>query len=193
MRTIRTARLRLVPVTFENALSLWRLLQQPDLRAYQDLPAVGAAIFSEMVAKRPALLAPEATGRFEWIIQLSGARLPVGWVSLRIADRDPNSGEIGYSILREYRRRGIATEAVRVLISEAFACAKLARVYAYCVPENQASRAVLERVGFQFETRLPHGATVNGQMVDVLMHRIDRADWDQSGNSIEMPASAYPA
>lgn len=193
MRTIRTARLRLVPVTFENALTLWRLLQQPDLRVYQDLPNVGAAIFSEMVAKRPAQLSPAATGRFEWLIQLSGTRPPVGWVSLRIADRDPNSGEIGYSILREYRGRGIATEAVRVLISEAFASAKLARVYAYCVPENQGSRAVLDRVGFQFEARLPRGATVNGEMVDVLMHRIERANWDQSGNSMEMPASAYPA
>lgn len=193
MRSIRTARLRLVPVTFENALALWRVLQQPDLRVYQDLPNVGAALFSEMVAKRPVQLAPEVTGRFEWLIHITGSRAPVGWVSLRIADRDPNTGEIGYSILREFRRRGIATEAVRVLISEAFTTAKLARVYAYCVPENEGSRAVLERLGFRFEARLPRGASVSGQTVDVLMHRIDRADWDQSGNSIEMPASAYPA
>lgn len=192
MNTLRTARLRLVPVTSENALSLWRVLQQPDLRRYQDLPSVGAAMFGEMVAKRPPQLRPNACGRFEWLILVAGDRAPVGWVSLRIADRDRSSGEVGYSVVREYRKRGIATEAVCALISEAFEQAELARVYAYCVPENEASRAVLERVGFRFEGTLPRGATVSGQPVDVLMHRIDRDAWIQSGNSMVMPASAYP-
>jgi len=193
MRTLRTERLRLVPVTAENAGSLWTVLQQPDLRTYQDLPSVGAASFAEMVAKRPRHLNAAATGRFEWLIYVSGWRKPIGWVSLRIAERDPATGEIGYSLIREFRSRGIATEAVRALVDEAFTRARLARMNAYCVPENGASRRVLERVGFRFEGTLPHGATVSGQPVDVLMHCIDRESWRQSGNSIVMPASAYPA
>jgi ribosomal-protein-alanine N-acetyltransferase len=193
MRTITTRRLRLVPVTVENAGSLWNVLQQPDLRAFQDLPNVGAAAFAEMVAKRPRHLNPAATGRFEWLIYVASAQRPVGWVSLRIAERDPATGEVGYSLVRDFRNKGIATEAVRALVEEAFDRARLARVHAYCVPENKASRRVLERVGFRFEGTLPHGATVSGQPVDVLMHTVDRETWCQSGNSIVMPASAYPA
>jgi len=144
----------------------------------------------EMVAKRPAQLKAEASGRFEWIIHLAGARPPVGWVSLRIADRDPNSGEIGYSILREHRGQGVATEAVRTLVREAFHAATLRKLRAYCVPDNVPSRRVLDSIGFSYEGLLPHGATVNGRPVDVLSHVLDRENAGPSGNSIEIPASA---
>lgn len=193
MRTIRTRRLRLVPVTVENAGSLWNILQQPDLRAFQDLPSVGASAFADMVGRRPRHLHPAVSGRFEWLIYVASSRKPAGWVSLRIAERDPASGEIGYSIVRDLRKQGIATEAVRALVDEAFDRARLARINAYCVPENGASRRVLERLGFRLEGTLRHGATVSGQPVDVLMHCIDREAWSQSGNSMVMPASGYPA
>ena len=177
MRTLRTPRLRLNPVTAQNALALWRLLQQPDLRRFQDLPNVGAALFAEMVGKRPRRLTPTACGRFEWLIHIVGERPPVGWVSLRIAERDPNTGELGYSIVREQRGRGIATEAVRMLMDEAFDIARLARVRAYCMPENRASRRVLAAVGFRDDGVLAHGATVSGRTVDVNAYTLDRQGW----------------
>lgn len=181
------------PVTAGNAGALWTVLQQPDLRTYQDLPSLNATAFVELVSRRPKRLHPGASGRFEWLVQLAGARKPVGWVSLRVADRDLATGEIGYSIVREARGKGVATEAVRALLSEAFEEASLSRINAYCVPDNTPSRRLLERLGFTFEGVLPHGATVGGTPVDVLMHRIDRDCWLQSGNSIVMPAAGYPA
>lgn len=183
----------MVPVTVENARVLWSILQQPDLRTYQDLPSVSAPGFTEMVSRRPKHLHAGATGRFEWLIYPSSTRRPAGWVSLRIAERDTASGEIGYSIVRDQRGRGVATEAVRAILEAAFEEAGLSRINAYCVPENAPSRRVLEHAGFTYEGVLPHGATVAGTPVDVLMHRIDRETWLQSGNSIVMPASAYPA
>jgi len=193
MRTLRTERLRLTPVTVQNAGALWQVLQQPDLRSYQELPNMGAAAFIDMVSKRPKSLRPATSGRFEWLIYLHRVRKPVGWVSLRIAERDLQTGEIGYSIVRDFRGRGIATEAVRALVDEAFAQAALLRVNAFCVPENMPSRRLLERLAFSPEGVLPRGATVNGQVVDVLLHRMDRERWRQSGNSMVIPASGYPA
>lgn len=193
MRRVRTVRLRLEPVTVQNAGALWNVLQQPDLRTYQDLPNVGAPAFADMVAKRPKVLRQGASGRFEWLIYPPQSRRPAGWISLRIADRDLETGEIGYSIVREFRGQGIASEAVAALLDEAFEQANLARINAYCVPENLPSRRLLERLGFRFDGVLPHGATVSGHTVDVLMHRIDRESRRQSGNSMVMPASGYPA
>lgn len=193
MRAIRTERLRLVPVTPRNFAELWDLLQQPDLRTYQDLPKVALKIFGEMVAARPRRLVPGANGRFEWLIRPAGSRKAAGWVSLRIAEREPGAGEIGYSVLREHRRCGIATEAVRALLVEAFEAAKLSRVQAFCLPENLASRRLLDRLNFHSDGVVPQGATVSGRPVDVLIHRLERSRWLQSGKTIEMPASAYPA
>jgi ribosomal-protein-alanine N-acetyltransferase len=79
------------------------------------------------------------------------------------------------------------------MLDEAFTEGGLARINAYCLPENQASRRLLERLAFAQEGTLPRGATVNGHIVDVLMHKMDRDGWIQSGNSIVTPASAYPA
>lgn len=193
MRTIRTERLRLTPVTVQNAGALWNVLQQPDLRMYQELPSVGAAAFADMVSKRPRVLRPGTSGRFEWLVYVTRVRKPVGWVSLRVAERDLATGEIGYSIVRDFRGRGIASEAVRVLMDEAFTQGGLTRINAYCLPENKPSRRLLERLSFVPEGTLPRGATVNGHIVDVLMHKMERDRWFQSGNSIVMPASAYPA
>lgn len=193
MRTLRTERLRLTPVSVQNAGTLWTVLQQPDLRSYQELPNVGAAAFTDMVSKRPKVLRAGTSGRFEWLVYVNRIRKPVGWVSLRIAERDLQTGEIGYSIVRDFRGRGIAREAVCALLDEAFTQAGLVRVNAYCLPENMPSRRLLERLGFSSEGVLPRGATVNGHIVDVLMHRMERARWAQSGNSMVIPASAYPA
>ncbi|MGA8534525.1 MAG: GNAT family N-acetyltransferase [Candidatus Tumulicola sp.] len=186
MRTLRTRRLVLVPVSEENAAALWDVLQEPDLRDFQDLPDLDVAQFRRTVAARPKVLAPSAIGRFEWLmyfVQPEDRRVesePLGWVSLRIAERTPTTAEIGYSVVAAYRGRGIATEAVATLVGEGFARAKLQLVRAYCVPENVASRSVLRRVGFRDEGTVRHGASVQGQAVDVVAHRIDRAVWESA-------------
>ena len=178
MRSLTTERLRLEPVTPDNAAVLWDILQMPDLRDFQDLPDVDLAQFRRNVASRPRELEPGVWGRFEWLMYLEGVPGPVGWASLRIGERTTFAAEVGYSVVREYRGRGIATEAVEALIGDAFARLRLRRIRAYCVPENMASRAVLERTGFEDDGVLPHGATVQGQPVDVLGYVLERARWE---------------
>lgn len=174
LRTIHTERLRLVPVTTENCDDLWDVLQQPDLRDFQDLPEVDREHFRRMVAARPRALEPGSFGRYEWLIYLQGIDPPVGWASLRIGERSTSTGEVGYSVAQEYRGRGIATEALLALCDDAFDRVRLRRIRAYCVPENAASRAVLHRVGFEEDGILPRGATVRGNPVDVLGYVLER-------------------
>jgi [ribosomal protein S5]-alanine N-acetyltransferase len=178
VRTIQTARLLLVPVTPVNAATLWELLQEPDLRDYQDLPDVDRAQFLRVVGARPSRLVQGATGRFEWLLHYCEEKSePLGWVSLRIADSTRTAGEIGYSVIRAHRGRGIATEAVAALLEEGFRRARLREVRAYCLPENLSSRAVLRHNGFEDEGTLPRGATVQGKPVDVIVHTLLRDSW----------------
>ena len=172
--------MRLVPVTPENSERLWEVLQQPDLREYQDLPEVDRTQFRRMVAARPRNLVPGSWGRFEWLLYLEGVTDAVGWASLRIAERSTNSGEVGYSVVREYRGRGLASEALRAIVDEAFTRLQMRKVRAYCVPDNIASRRVLANAGFEEDGVLPHGATVHGTPVDVLGFVLERVRWMQS-------------
>jgi ribosomal-protein-alanine N-acetyltransferase len=178
MRILNTPRLCLDPVTPANAEVLWKVLQAPDLREYQDLPDLSLEQFVAAVGERPRSVQAGATGRFEWLVYRSGSDEAVGWVSLRIAERMRSTGEIGYSIVRDYRGRGIATEAVAALIEEGFGSVDLQRVRAYCVPDNLSSRQVLRNNGFEDDGILPHGATLAGQPVDVIAYTLERARWE---------------
>ncbi len=178
MRTIQTQRLRLVPVTSDNAPLLWDVLQEPDLRDYQDLPEVNRAQFLRAVGARPRRFAPSVVGRFEWLLHYArGDGYPLGWVSLRVAESDRAAAEIGYSVVRIHRGKGIATEAVAALIDEGFSSAGLREIRAYCLAENRSSRAVLRHVGFEEEGMLPRGAMVQGKPVDVISHSLKREFW----------------
>ncbi len=58
-------------------------------------------------------------------------------------------GEIGYVLREAYRGRGIATDALRLVVAFGLDAMGLRAVVAYTSPKNQASRAVLARLGFR--------------------------------------------
>lgn len=177
MRMVRTARLDLVPVDTGNARDLWRVLQQPNLREFQDIPRVSVEEFERQVRARPTSLSAGATGRFEWLIRERQTGTHIGWLSLRINDRTRDHAELGYSLVTPARHKGYATEALSALVDDVFADADLGELHACTVPENIASRKVLERVGF-IESRLLHGgALVRNRRVDIFLYIFTRAQF----------------
>jgi RimJ/RimL family protein N-acetyltransferase len=63
---------------------------------------------------------------------------------------EDGSVEISYSVLREFRRRGIATEATRGMVDRAFADDRVRLVFAQTLPELIPSIGVLIKTGFVF-------------------------------------------
>lgn len=171
-KTLRTSRLRLVPVDASNAKVLWELMQTPELRTYQDLPVMEWRHFRALVTSSRSPFRARKSGRFEWLV-LNDDGEAIGWVSLRVAEHALESGEIGYSLLAEYRGRGLATEAVSAIVDEAFSKGKLRRLHAYCMPENAASRALLGRIGFREEGVVRKGASLRGRAVDVISFSLE--------------------
>ncbi|HZY97982.1 MAG TPA: GNAT family N-acetyltransferase [Candidatus Baltobacteraceae bacterium] len=177
MKSLSTERLRLEPVTPANADVLWSVLRAPHLREFQDLPDLSLAQFAAAVSERPRALTPGAAGRFEWLVYRAGSEEAIGWISLRIAERTRSTAEIGYSIVRDHRGRGLASEAVAALVEEGFTNVGLQRIRAYCVPSNLSSRGVLRNNRFEDDGVLPHGATLAGSPVDVIAYTLERARW----------------
>ena len=58
--------------------------------------------------------------------------------------------EIGYEIAPEFQNQGVATQAVRLLLSMAFESAQVERVIAHTLAARNASNAVLVKVGMHF-------------------------------------------
>jgi len=76
------------------------------------------------------------------------------------------SADIGYWIGSPFTRQGYTRAAVRRLLAFAFDDLDLHRVEAACRPENEASRALLMGVGFQFEGQARGFLNIAGQWRD---------------------------
>ncbi|WBB64845.1 GNAT family N-acetyltransferase [Micromonospora sp. WMMD812] len=102
---------------------------------------------------------------------------PAGSCGLSVSDAAAGEGSVGYALLPDWRGRGYATRAVRLLAGYAFGPAGLARLAAGTVPDNVASHRVLEKVGFRREGllrgRLPGLA---GTRVDDLVFGLLKAE-----------------
>jgi RimJ/RimL family protein N-acetyltransferase len=192
MKAIATPRLALEPVTVDNAAALLRVMQAGNLREFQDVPRYTREEFERRVAQRPKRLHARAIGRFEWLIVPRGGSAPAGWVSLRLGDHAPGIAEIGYSLLVPFRGRGYAYEACVAVVATAFGTSDIARVEACCVPENVASRNLLERLGFAQIKYQRNGAVVRGRAVDIVVYQLAREAWAQAGSANSIATSATP-
>lgn len=76
------------------------------------------------------------------------------------------SCDIGYWIGAPYVRRGYARQAITRIIAFAFRDLHLNRVEAAVQPENLASRALLEQIGFSYEGRARKLLNINGEWRD---------------------------
>jgi len=82
------------------------------------------------------------------------------------------SGELGYWLGRPYWGKGLATEAVRLVIGEAFDKLKIVRIFAGVFEQNIVSQKVLLNNGFEYEGRAKKAVFKNGQYCDELKYAL---------------------
>lgn len=58
--------------------------------------------------------------------------------------------EIGYEIAKRYEGQGLATEAARALVENAFSFDSVKRITAHTLAEKNASNHLLQKLGFQY-------------------------------------------
>ena len=76
----------------------------------------------------------------------------VGAITLDNIRRGPaQAGTLGYWTGAPFARRGYMREAIEATVHYAFTKLDLSRIEAACLPENAASRGLLERTGFKYE------------------------------------------
>ncbi len=76
----------------------------------------------------------------------------VGAITLDNIRRGPaQAGTLGYWTGQPFARQGYMREAIEAVVHYAFARLDLSRIEAACLPENAASRGLLESAGFKYE------------------------------------------
>ncbi|QGM48179.1 GNAT family N-acetyltransferase [Methylocystis heyeri] len=83
---------------------------------------------------------------------------------------------LGYWMGEPYAGRGYMSRAVRAVIGYAFKIQGLHRIEAACLPSNEPSKRLLERVGFQQEGYARAYLNINGQWRDHLLFALLESD-----------------
>lgn len=110
-------------------------------------------------------------------IELKEEQKMIGSIDIRV-DAKRQSGEIGYILNKNYQGNGYVTEAAQALMKFAFEVLELEKVTATCNSENNASEAVMIRLGMQKEGELRnHEIWKNGEWINLLQYGILREEY----------------
>lgn len=90
----------------------------------------------------------------------------------RLGPTGVKAAHLGYAIHADHWGHGYATDVSRVMLRFAFGPLGLHRVSAAIGPENEASIAVVKRLGFSYEGRIRHHVFTNGDWRDSLLYSL---------------------
>lgn len=85
--------------------------------------------------------------------------------------------EIGYTLHKDYRGKGFATEALTAVISHLFHILGKHRITASIDPKNTKSIALIERLGFRKEAHFKEGLFFKGKWVDDAVYALLAKEW----------------
>ena len=146
-RPLRTEALVLRPMAAEDVTELHRQWNDPRVARYLwDGQPVPRERVEEVVASSAATFAARGFGL--WTASLHENGRIAGFAGLRI-EADTGRVELLYAFDPQLWGRGLATEAARAVLDDAFRRLRLPVIYAGTNPQNEPSLRVLERLGMK--------------------------------------------
>ena len=102
----------------------------------------------------------------------------IGEITVKNVDWDLPSGELGYCIGPQHRRKGLASEAMRALLSACLGDLGFRRIFVRIFPDNASSLAVAQSVGFVREgVHRNDFLSGKGQVRDLAYLSMTDEDW----------------
>jgi len=101
----------------------------------------------------------------------------VGAITLDNIRRGPaQAGTLGYWVGEPFARQGFMREAAVAVVHHAFTRLGLSRIEAACLPENKASRGLLEATGFKYEGVAQSYLQIDGRWRTHVLYAALRSD-----------------
>ena len=141
-----TERLRLRPATLDD-LDVWLALSRDAEEVWFGEPR--SNLDDARMKLEWHIAHQEQHGFASWAVELRATGHVIGAAGLGHLGESEEI-EVGYRFLKEHWGKGYATEAARVSIAFGFEELGLDRIVAVTLPENRASRRVMEKCGMKF-------------------------------------------
>ena len=160
--TIETQRLILRPMKVSDFEDMYDYAKREELTRYLLWSPHPSAAYSKeflkFVVKRY-----RAGVFFDWGIEEKESGRMIGTCGFTAIDVDNRTGEIGYVINPDFQCRGYAPEAAKAVLSFGFSELDLNRIESRFMKENEASLAVMKKLGMTFEGYLRDSMYVKGE------------------------------
>ena len=153
MPVLETPRLLLRPFTLDDVPALYELTSRPEVVRYVgNKPAASVAAARDLLEKG-ALRDYEVHGYGRHAVVLKETGGVIGFHGLKVMD-EIGETELGYSLLPAHWKKGLATEAARVVVEHAWNVLGLLRIVSLIHPENVASINVVTKLGMTHDRRV---------------------------------------
>lgn len=166
---LRTERLVLRPLAAADADALYAIMSDAQAMRFWDWPAFrDPATAAEIVASQ---LDDMAQGRaIYWAVAPAPNDSAFGFCDLSEIDRRQGRAELGFLFNRARWGQGYAAEAMIAVVDYAFVTLGLERLWGRIHAGNEASRRLLERLGFAHEGTLKGHVVRDGARRDCLIY-----------------------
>ena len=174
----RSSRLRIRRWTDDDIPRLFEIYSDPQVTRF--LPDIHVTQLDEVVARHPKLMATYTrygAGYGVWAAERLDTGLVVGTVMLKhlpgLENKITEDVEVGWHLGSDSWGQGYATEMARAVVEYGFLTQGLERIYAIAHLENEASFAVMRRLGMRCLG--PNQVYYDGEKTDV--YAIDASEW----------------
>ena len=175
---IVTERLHVRPFRVDDLETFVAYRSDPEVARYQTWDVPDSTADAEAFLRSQQGLELGRPG--EWL-QLAIVHRETGAVcgdcAVRVATDQPATAELGVTLAPASQGRGLATEAVRAVVTELFERLGVHRVFAEADERNGSVRRLLERLGFRCEARLVDADWFKGEWSTLLVYAVLEREW----------------
>jgi [ribosomal protein S5]-alanine N-acetyltransferase len=172
--TLSTSRLRLRQFRGEDTDAMHECFADPAVMRFWNTPVHTKRIETERAVRRFIDCTPSYY-RF-WAVADAGTDRCLGMVNYHDGHIRNKRVAVGYIINPARHRQRIATEAVSAMLDHCFGELGLHRVQAFIQPDNTASRALAEKLGFRGEGLLRDNLRVADTWRDEMLYALLRTN-----------------
>ena len=122
----------------------------------------------------------ETGERINWVMELRETGQVIGMIGYVNRKAEHNRAEVGYSLNRNFHRKGYMREALQRVVEYGFSELKLHTIEAIIDAENNPSGALLLQAGFQQEAFFREDFLHNGVYRNSVHFGLLRAEFDAS-------------
>lgn len=166
---LETPRLFLRPIRLNDAADIFVGRRDPEVMRYWDWPPQDSVDQVRSIIQNH--MEEIDSGRTQWWVAATTARGPaIGEVDLSDIDLHHRRAEVGFLFRRAAWGQGFAQEAMARVMRHGFEEIGLERLWARFHAGNEASRRLLEKLGFGYEGTLRGHVLRDGERRDCLLY-----------------------